>query len=112
MKCKYCRSCRKGFFESKPEAYVCIGVKEPFVITDIDCDCTEYVDRAKSNKIEVVRCPNCNESYYQELYSTTTCVYSPNIYKNGELISKSSNTTRTVCRCLNCLNEFSYTSKE
>lgn len=42
MKCKDCSSCRKGFFESKPDAYVCIGVKEPFVVDDIETECTEY----------------------------------------------------------------------
>lgn len=42
MKCKDCHACRKGYFESKPQAYVCIGVKEPFVINDINVECTEY----------------------------------------------------------------------
>ena len=112
MKCKNCDFCHKGWFPSKPDEYVCIGVKVPFVITDINHDCTEYKDIAESNKIEVVRCPHCDESYYQEIYSITTCVYSPNIYKNGELISKSAGTINKVCRCLNCLKEFSYTSKE
>lgn len=42
MKCKDCEACRKGFFSSKPEAYVCIGVKEPFVIDDINVERTEY----------------------------------------------------------------------
>ena len=42
MKCKDCHACCKGYFESKPQAYVCIGVKEPFVINDINVECTEY----------------------------------------------------------------------
>lgn len=42
MKCKDCEACRKGFFSSKPETYVCIGVKEPFVIDNINVECTEY----------------------------------------------------------------------
>lgn len=42
MKCKECPSCRKGWFEHKPKAYVCIGVKWPFVIDNIDRECTEY----------------------------------------------------------------------
>ena len=42
MKCKDCECCHKGFFKSKPEAYVCTGVPEPFVIDDIDVKCTEY----------------------------------------------------------------------
>ena len=50
MKCKDCGACRKGFFESKPEAYVCIGVQEPFVIEDIDKDCTEYPEKNNAPK--------------------------------------------------------------
>ena len=112
MKCKDCSCCNKGWFKSSPELYVCTGVKHPFVIEDIDHDCTEYDYKAKSDKKEMVRCPYCGDSYYQELYSTTVCVYSPAIYKNGELISKTPNTLRTVCRCLSCSKEFSYTNKE
>lgn len=37
MKCKECDSCTKGRFD-----YMCMGVKEPFVIKDINQDCTEY----------------------------------------------------------------------
>lgn len=39
MKCKDC-DCRsyKGLFESKPDAYVYLGVKESFVIDDIDME--------------------------------------------------------------------------
>lgn len=42
MKCKDCDYKMKGFFACKPDKYVCIGVKEPFVIDDIDKECTEY----------------------------------------------------------------------
>lgn len=42
MKCKDCDKCKLGWFPSKPEEYVCIGVKEPFVIGDINVECTEY----------------------------------------------------------------------
>ena len=44
MKCKDCDACHKGYFESKPNDYVCIGVCEPFVISNIDNECTEYKD--------------------------------------------------------------------
>ena len=47
MKCKDCSACHKGFFKSKPEAYVCIGVPEPFVIDDINVECTEYPGKNK-----------------------------------------------------------------
>ena len=52
MKCKECESCYKGFFKSKPDKYVCIGVAEPFVISDINQECTEYPDK---RKIKVVK---------------------------------------------------------
>lgn len=42
MKCKECDCCIKGWFEWKPNDYVCIGVLEPFVIKDINVECTEY----------------------------------------------------------------------
>lgn len=45
MKCKDCSACKLGWFGSKPFAYVCTGVKEPFVINDINVECTEYKDR-------------------------------------------------------------------
>ena len=53
MKCKECEACRKGFFASKPEAYVCIGVPEPFVIDDINVECTEYSSAVLPLKQEV-----------------------------------------------------------
>ena len=45
MKCIDCDSCKRGFFKSKPGKYVCTGVKEPFVIEDINLQCTEYPDK-------------------------------------------------------------------
>lgn len=42
MKCKDCTACYLGWFESKPDKYVCIGVREPFIIKDINHECTEY----------------------------------------------------------------------
>lgn len=44
MKCRECSSCQKGFWASEPESYVCIGVKEPFVITNLDAECPAYPD--------------------------------------------------------------------
>ena len=52
MKCKDCSACRKGWFSSKPNEYVCIGVKEPFVISDIEHECTEYPERRDKISIE------------------------------------------------------------
>lgn len=53
MKCKNCKGCRKGYFKSKPEEYVCIGVLEPFVIKDINSNCTEYPWGTEFKKEEI-----------------------------------------------------------
>ena len=45
-KCKECTCCKKGWFSSRPYDYVCIGVPEPFIIRDINVECTEYKDDA------------------------------------------------------------------
>lgn len=45
MKCKDCSSCKKGWFPSKPDEHVCIGVKVPFVISNINNECTEYSEK-------------------------------------------------------------------
>lgn len=50
MKCKDCYSCRKGWFRSAPDKYVCIGVKEPFVIDDINVECTEYPENREEGR--------------------------------------------------------------
>ena len=52
MKCKDCSACRKGFFKSDPESYVCIGVKEPFIVDNIDHACTEYPEKNKDTREE------------------------------------------------------------
>lgn len=57
MKCKDCKACKKGWFSSDPDDYVCIGVKEPFVINDINKECTEYEDKHDITGIEYV-CKN------------------------------------------------------
>lgn len=54
------------------------------------------------------KCPHCGESYYTELYSDSTTVYYPPIYKNGVNINPDRNQTTTTCRCLNCGKEFTY----
>ncbi len=46
MKCRDCSCAVRGYFKSVPEAYVCTGVKEPFVIKDYpNAECTEYKDK-------------------------------------------------------------------
>ena len=48
MKCKDCTSCYKGWFRSNPNEHICIAVKEPFVIDDINVECTEYPTKVKT----------------------------------------------------------------
>lgn len=47
MKCKNCASCYKGYYRSRPNDYVCIGVPEPFIINDIDKECRCYPDKSE-----------------------------------------------------------------
>ena len=58
MQCKDCDCCKKGFFSYMPDDYVCIGVKEPFLIDDINMKCTAYSDEywrhIKNGKTEIL----------------------------------------------------------
>ena len=45
MKCKDCTCCHLGWFPSKPDEYVCIGVKVPVVIENVNCECSQYTER-------------------------------------------------------------------
>lgn len=61
------------------------------------------------DEVMLIKCPYCGESYYLELYKTTTCLGWAPIYKNGVLQNSNPNTTTTHCRCLNCNKDFEYT---
>ena len=62
MKCKECDCAKKGWFSLLPDAYVCTGVKEPFVISDYpDAECTGHKDKKDSNAI--------NDGIYMELFA-------------------------------------------
>lgn len=59
MKCRDCSHAKRGWFKSVPDAYVCIGVKEPFVISNYpDAECTEY----RVN-------PSVDDGVYMELFA-------------------------------------------
>ena len=49
-KCKDCFCCKVGYFKDRPSDYVCTGVKHPFVIKDINKECTEYPNRKEEKK--------------------------------------------------------------
>lgn len=62
MKCRDCNHAKRGFFKSVPDAYICTGVKEPFVISNYpDAECTEYKDKKNSLTI--------NDGIYIELFA-------------------------------------------
>lgn len=58
-------------------------------------------------ELHSAKCPYCGVSYYQELYSITTCLYCPPIYKDGVNINPDSNQSTIICHCLNCGKDFS-----
>ena len=57
MKCKDCSCCHKGWFDHRPNDYVCTGVRHPFVISNIENECTEYADKRSTNT--PIPCPFC-----------------------------------------------------
>ena len=60
----------------------------------------------------MIKCPYCGESYYQEHYSTCTCLGWTPIYKNGVLINENPNITTTHCTCCACGKSFTYSNKD
>ena len=53
MKCKDCNCCKLGHFKEMPNDYVCTGVKHPFIINDIEHQCTEYPEKAEKTTNEI-----------------------------------------------------------
>ena len=58
------------------------------------------------SQINTIKCPHCGASYYTEMYSQSTALNYPPIYKNGVNINPDLNQITTHCRCLNCGKEF------
>ena len=57
-----------------------------------------------------IHCPHCNASHYFVNYGTSTTLYSPMEYKDGELvISNDPNYHTYNCTCAECNTTFSYT---
>lgn len=77
MKCINCDACKLGWFESRPEEYVCIGVKHPFVIADTHKDCTQYPEKNKTlDKVGYKIVKNTNGVY--DLFNNGEWVLSRN----------------------------------
>ena len=62
MKCKDCDHAIKDFFKCAPGKHVCIGVKEPFVINDINVECTQYPEN-RDSKIDNSKNPEPLKTY-------------------------------------------------
>lgn len=87
MKCRDCEYAKRGFFKSVPDAYVCTGVKEPFVIPDYpNRECSEYPYSHK----EIIT-PNPDKfatDYILDKYESPIRMYTQQIsaeYNNGIL---------------------------
>ena len=52
------------------------------------------------------KCPHCGESFFTEMYSMSTAVNYPPIWKDGVNINPDRNQSTTHCRCLKCNKEF------
>lgn len=83
MKCKNCECAKRGWFSSLPEAYVCTGVKEPFVIENyVDAKCTEYSDEqwemwkqwerdhvhSSNDVLNITTAPQRDDGIYMQLF--------------------------------------------
>ena len=80
MKCIECGCCTKGFFKGEPEAYACLGVKEPFVIKDVNVECTEYPEMREEKIETVTMCGLIKEQKPVEPYVGDDGIYIPYEY--------------------------------
>lgn len=77
-------------------------------VDDIFVTGTTIIDNNIAEPIEEqLVCPHCGASYYTELYSTSTAVYYPPIYKNGVNINPNQNQASTFYECMACGKRFS-----
>ena len=72
MKCKECKSCQKVIKKRWVQtewveypAYECWGVKEPFEISDVNHECTEYPEKREMK----LGCNVCDGDYHQWIQS-------------------------------------------
>lgn len=72
MKCKDCKACCKGYFKSEPNKFVCIGVREPFIINNINRECTEYKELLDIKMDKVAN--SGNDEFYTPLYAVKPIV--------------------------------------
>jgi DNA-directed RNA polymerase subunit RPC12/RpoP len=54
------------------------------------------------------KCPNCGANHYAYLYSTSTCLYIPQVYKDDKLVEPLlKNQITYVYQCMDCNKQFS-----
>lgn len=82
-------------------------IESPIVVTGLSTDdcCIDNMVHGVPIRGNV-KCPHCGESYYTEMFSTSTAVYYPPVYKDGVNINPDMNTSTIHCKCLNCHKEF------
>lgn len=90
MKCKDCAYAVKGFFNCYPDKHVCIGVKEPFVINDINVECTEYPEN-RDSKISYINTSTIKKPEYVKPFVDNEGIYIPDEFNpiyHRQLISR------------------------
>lgn len=73
MKCSECSACHKVTYTRwtrdgvvQTDKYECWGVKEPFEITDVNRECTEYPEKRKKNIHTDKYCPCCGREFEED----------------------------------------------
>lgn len=83
-----------------------VDVENEFIDQFNAIGCTSFAIQNEMSLRGNAKCPHCGESYYTEMFSTSTAVYYPQVYKDGVNINPDMNTSTIHCKCLNCHKEF------
>ena len=80
MKCRDCDYKMQGFFACEPDKYACIGVKEPFILGNLNEECPaypEYRDNVSAVKVATIAEPKPAKAYVGD-----DGIYVPSRYDN------------------------------
>lgn len=87
-----------------------VAVEHEITLDDLNIRVSEVFDNiladVEQNPLTNKKCPHCGASFYTEMYSTSTALYCPPIYKDGVNINPDRNTATRHCKCMNCNKEF------
>ena len=61
-----------------------------------------FVCDFKKKRKSILRCPYCGKSNFRIELETSTCMYSPVVYKNGKEVMRDPNIHVRHCSCLEC----------